>query len=372
MADGFSLKDDLFNLETVQRLGGHFDAAGIFDAAPFVADVMAAMPSLELKARIALIAEVLAKYLPVDFEAAADAIVTALPPPLDPSLTDDDFGHFIYAPLGVFVENHGLAAHVRRSLDLLEAVTQRFSMEYSIRAFLNRWEGETLERMQDWAVHDHYHVRRLVSEGTRPRLPWGQNVGLTFDQTLPFLDRLYSDPTRFVTRSVANHLNDITKSAPELVLERLQTWQAAGRQTEKELNWMQRHALRGLVKAGHPAALLQLGYAPDVQLDRAEISIAPNVLAPGDTAEVSVLLKVGQDAPLIVDYVIDFVKANGETLPKTFKLKVLEVKAGAPVKLSKRHHFKSNATTFKLYPGAHQVHLQVNGRIVSTDRFTLT
>ena len=179
MAEKFSLKDYLFNPESVGRLGLHFEKVGVFQAAPFVTDVLRDMGALELKARINLIAEVLARHLPSDYLAASDAIVAALPPPLDPTLKDDDFGHFIYAALGVYVENHGLEQHLDRSLDVLEAVTQRSSMEFSIRAFLNRWPDETLERMQDWITHDHYHVRRLVSEGTRPRLPWGQGIGLT-------------------------------------------------------------------------------------------------------------------------------------------------------------------------------------------------
>ncbi|WP_373635542.1 hypothetical protein [Yoonia sp. SS1-5] len=371
MAEKFSLKDDLFNADTIGRLAGHFEAAGVFDAAPFVADVMAALAPLELKARINLIAEVLGRYLPDDFTAAAAAIEGALPPPLDPTRTDDDFGHFIYAPLGVFVEAHGLEHHRDRSLDLLEALTQRFSMEFSIRAFLNRWQGETLERMQDWLAHDHYHVRRLVSEGTRPRLPWGQNVGLTEAQTLPLLDRLHADPTRFVTRSVANHLNDITKKNPDAVLDRLADWQSKGLQADKELDWMQRHALRGLIKAGHPATMAHLGYRQDLPLADIQLSMTPTDLTRGDTAEIAVSFICQDDAPLIVDYVVDFMKANGKTAPKVFKMKVLKAKAGQLISLNKRHHFKDTATTFKLYPGAHVLHLQVNGRIIASTPFAL-
>ncbi|MEM9788526.1 MAG: DNA alkylation repair protein, partial [Pseudomonadota bacterium] len=281
MAAGFSLKDHLFNAETVTRLGGHFEDAGVFEAAPFVADVLADMGPLELKARINLIAEVLVRYLPQDFPAAAEAIISALPPPLDPKLKDDDFGHFIYAPLGVYVERHGLEDHRDLGLDVLEQVTQRFSMEYSIRAFLNRWQDATLERMQDWVRHDHYHVRRLVSEGTRPKLPWGQAITVTAPQTLPLLDKLHADPTRFVTRSVANHLNDITKKDPQLVIARLEEWQKVGQQATKELTWMRKHALRGLIKAGDPDAMLHLGYRPDVAVTLSHFGITPDTLARG-------------------------------------------------------------------------------------------
>lgn len=372
MAEKFSLKDHLFNHETVSLLGGHFEDAGVFKARPFIDQVMGQMAALELMDRIKMIAAVLDDHLPPDFRAAGDAIVGALPPPLDPTLQDDDFGRFIYAPLGVYVENHGLADHVDHSLDVLEAITQRFSVEFSIRAFLNAHQDKTLERMQDWVTHDHYHVRRLVSEGTRPKLPWGKAIGLTSDQTLPLLDRLHGDPTRFVTRSVANHLNDITKSDPDTVIATLARWQKAQRQDAKELDWMRRHTLRGLIKAGHSGAMMHLGYDPDVAIHVTGFEIAPTEVKRGDAVDINVTLAAQQDAPLVIDYVIDFMKANGKTAPKVFKLKVLEARAGKALSLKKRHVFKENATTFTLYPGPHRLHLQINGRIVQSLDFDLT
>jgi 3-methyladenine DNA glycosylase AlkC len=371
MAERFSLKDHLFNADTVALLGGQFAAAGVFRAEPFVRDVMARMPPLELMARIQMIAEVMADHLPRDFPAAADAISAALPPPLDPGLSDDDFGHFIHAPLGVFVENHGLEDHRDRSLDLLAKITQRFSMEFSIRAFLNRWPDATLARMQDWAGHDHYHLRRLVSEGTRPRLPWGRAIKLDPAQTLPLLDRLHGDRARFVTRSVANHLNDLTRKTPDLVIARLQAWQDTGAQGEDELAWMRKHALRTLVKAGHRGAMQHLGYGVDVPVTVLQFAMTP-IVARGDAAEITLTLTVPQDAPLVVDYIIDFVKADGATAPKVFKLKTLAAKADKPVTLAKRHLFKEGASTFTLYPGVHRVQVQVNGQIVGAQNFTLT
>ncbi|MEL6571448.1 MAG: DNA alkylation repair protein [Pseudomonadota bacterium] len=366
MAAGYSLKDDLFNRTTVSRLGQEFEDGGVFEAAPFVDAVMAGLAPLELKERIAWIAEVLADFLPRDFPDGAAAIQAALPPPLDPTLTDDDFGHFIHAPLGVFVERHGITQHVALSLDLLEAITQRFSMEFSIRAFLNAHEAATLERMRDWVVSDNYHVRRLVSEGTRPRLPWGQKVGLTSAQTLPLLDQLHADQARFVTRSVSNHLNDISKVDPETVVDRLAKWQSAGRQEVKELDWMRRHTLRGLIKAGHAGAMAHLGYDANVDVSVRDFKVSPTAVELGGKVEVVASFTTPKDAPMIVDYVIDFVKANGSTAPKTSKWKVLEAKGGTSVTLKKSHVFKANATTFKLYPGKHRISLQINGRQVAS------
>lgn len=371
MTAGFSLKDQLFNADTVGRLADHFGAADIFDPAPFVAQVMYGLAPLELKQRMNLIADVLEQHLPKPFPQACAAIRQALPPPLDPHKTDDDFGHFIYAPLGIYVERHGIPDHLDLSLTMLQELTQRFSMEYSVRAFLNYAPDMTLQRMQLWCDHDHYHVRRLVSEGTRPRLPWGQNVGLTPAQTLPLLDRLHSDRTRFVTRSVANHLNDLTKDHPGAVIARLADWQKQRAQSKRELDWINRHALRSLIKSGDPAAMAHLGYDANVAL-KADVAIAPNDLAIGEAAQITASILTQTDAPLIVDYVIDFVKANGKTAPKTFKFKVLTAKAGQMLTLSKKHLFKKGATTFTHYPGAHRVTLQVNGQKVAQAGFTLS
>jgi 3-methyladenine DNA glycosylase AlkC len=269
------------------------------------------------------------------------------------------------------VETHGLEDHRDRSLDLLAEITQRFSMEFSIRAFLNRWPDATLERMQDWAAHEHYHVRRLVSEGTRPRLPWGRAIKLDPAQTLPLLDRLHGDRARFVTRSVANHLNDLTRIAPDLVIARLHDWQATGVQKPDELAWMRKHALRTLVKAGHGGAMQHLGYRSDVAVTVSHFTVTPTV-ARGQAAEIALTLTVPQDAPLVVDYIIDFVKADGTTAPKVFKLKTLAAQADKPVTLTKRHLFKEAATTFTLYPGLHRLQLQVNGQIVGAQDFALT
>ena len=372
MAQGFSLNNQLFNRDTVTMLGMHFERAGVFASAPFVAEVLSDMGPLALKQRINHIATVLARHLPPAFPQAAEAILQALPPPLDPTRADNDFGHFIYAPLGVYVETHGAIDHRDLSLDLLEALTQRFSMEFSVRAFLNRWPDETLARMAAWADHPNYHVRRLVSEGTRPRLPWGAGITLDYRRALPLLDRLHADPTRYVTRSVSNHLNDITKFAPDEVLERLEHWNAAADQLKKELRWMRTHTLRGLIKAGHTGAMRHLGYHPDADVTVSAISIAPNTLARGDQAEVSVRLSAPANTPLIVDYVIDFPKAGGKTSSKTFKLKTFTTKDTNGVTLKKRHRFKDDATTFALHPGPHRLHLQINGRRSASVDFTLT
>ncbi|MEX0301825.1 MAG: hypothetical protein AB3N24_05330 [Leisingera sp.] len=369
MASGFSLKDQLFNRDKVRYLAGLFSAAEAgFDAEAFEAQVMADLPALELKQRITLIAEVLAGHLPEALPEAAPILLKALPPPLDPGKTDDDFGDFIFAPVGEYVAARGVEAHRDLSLDLLEEITQRFSMEWAIRPFLNRWPAEVLARMQDWAGHPSYHVRRLVSEGTRPRLPWGEAVGLDLAEPLPLLDSLHSDGTRYVTRSIANHLNDIAKKNPDLVMDQLESWHAAGQQQRKELDWMTSHALRGLVKAGHPRAMAMLGFDPELALE-ARIEV-PDSIRIGGALDVSCRLEGAAGAPVLVDYILHFQRPAGKTSAKVFKLKQAKL-TGGRLELGKKHKLKGDATTFKLVPGPHRIELMVNGKVRAEAAFDL-
>ncbi len=371
MASGYSLKDQLFNLEKTQYLAGLFAGASPqFDAAQFEADVMSRLLELELKERIAWISSCLCQHLPAPLPEVADTLRAALPPPLDPTLSDDDFGDFIFAPLGEFVVAKGLEAHCDLGLDLLRDITQRFSMEWAIRPFLNRWPAETLARLARWAEDPNYHVRRLVSEGTRPRLPWGEAVGLALADPMPLLDQLHGDTTRYVTRSVANHLNDISKKDPDLVLERLRIWSERDVQSKVELRWMTQHALRGLVKAGHAGALLMLGYDPEVPV-RADLQLGADQVAIGEALTFHCDLSADQDLPVLVDYRLHFQRPSGKLSSKVFKLKQATIKAGR-LRVTKSHKFKGDAATFTLVPGTHRIEVMVNGVVRAEAEFELS
>ncbi|UWR23709.1 DNA alkylation repair protein [Sulfitobacter sp. S190] len=372
MAERFSLKDHLFNPQTVAQLAEDF-ARGVpgFDGDAFTAKALGGFDGRELLERLDWLADCAQAQLAGDFPTMADQLEAALPPPLDPTLRDDDFGQFIHAVPGILAVRHGLEHHRDRALDLLYAATQRFSMEFYIRPFLNRWPAETLARLHEWAQDDNYHVRRLVSEGTRPRLPWAKSVRLNPDQTLPLLTRLHGDPTRYVTRSVANHLNDIAKTDPDRVLGTLDDWQAREVQAKAELDWMRRHALRTLIKQGHPGAMAALGYRQDVPLS-ARITPATGQVAIGDVLPFTVTLAADVSLPVLVDYRIGFARPGAKTAQKVFKLKTARISAGTPLELTKKHRFKGDATTFTLHPGVHTITVQVNGLDVCETQVTLT
>lgn len=365
MAEKFLLKDHLFNAQTIGQLAAEY-AAGLpgFESELFLTQCLQGFPERELLARLDWIADCLEPQLPNTFPEMAEALEAMMPPPLDPGLQDDDFGHFIHAVPGILAVRHGLSVAQReRALDLIYRATQRFSMEFYIRPFLNTWPDQTLARLGRWAQDENYHVRRLVSEGTRPKLPWAQAVTLSQEQTLPLLAQLHADPTRYVTRSVANHLNDISKTNPEQVVNALQDWADQGRQNPAELGWMTRHALRTLVKTGDAGALRLLGFDPE-----ADVSVDLKVQGPariGDALNFAVHLKADQDQKLVVDYILHFLRPGGKVSRKVHKLKQVVVGPQGLV-LEKRHKLKADASTFQLVPGAHRLEVQVNGRVRAT------
>jgi 3-methyladenine DNA glycosylase AlkC len=360
VAERFFRKDHLFNADTVGQLAREYaQALPCFDADRFQREALAGFPSRELLARLDWIADCIEAQLSKGFPAMAEALEAAMPPPLDPTKTDDDFGQFIHAVPGILAVRHGLEEHRVRSLDLLYAATKRFSMEFYIRPFLNRWPDETLARLALWAEDENYHVRRLVSEGTRPKLPWAKAVAVTPAQTAPLLDTLHADPTRYVSRSVANHMNDLSKTHPDLVLDRLEAWRASARQRPGELEWMTRHALRTLVKQGHPGALAALGYRAEADVTTDLLIETPRITM-GDALLFRCRIDAPRPTPVLVDYRIRFARPGGAA-EKVFKLKQGEALPDTPFSARKRHKLKADASTFTLHPGTHVIVLQVNG-----------
>lgn len=257
------LKDILFNKPKVTQIANEIQRVyPSFKKEEFVRAVVAKFPELELKARISWITEGLQEYLPSDYQRAVDILIKALPTPNDPTLSDDDFGDFIYASYAGYVAKNGCTKNdLEFSLRTLREMTTRFSSEDAIRYFIKAFPKETIHELLAWTKEPHYHVRRLCSEGTRPKLPWSQKINIPITAPLPILDNLFFDKTRFVTRSVANHLNDISKINPDLAIETLVKWQKSGKQKPEEMRYIVRHALRTLIKQGNPKAMKLLGFS---------------------------------------------------------------------------------------------------------------
>jgi 3-methyladenine DNA glycosylase AlkC len=351
---GPSLVEDL-----AQRLRAVHPA---FPAAAFIAEVTPQLDPLELKGRIAVIAAGLRRHLPPDYATAVRLLLALLDAP--PAEAERMFADgWLLWPVAAFVEHYGLE-HLDESLQAMYAITQRHTAEFAIRPYLLRYPEQTLAALQRWASDPSFHARRLVSEGTRPRLPWAARLPAFLADPAPvlaLLELLKDDPADYVRTSVANNLNDIAKDHPDLVLATLARWQQGA---SDQRQWIIRHALRTLVKQGHPEALRLLGAeAPDVEL--VSLELTPARLRIGETLTIAVTLRSAAAVPqqLVVDYILHLPGARGATRTKVFKLKSLVLAAGATLQLVKQHSF-APVTVRRIYPGLHRIAIQVNGVIL--------
>lgn len=244
---------------------------------------------------------------------------------------------------------------------LLAELTDRLTAEFAIRTLLRDDLSRALPIILDWTGSDNEHVRRLASEGTRPYLPWAVRVQEIVAQpgsTVPILDALYRDDSEYVRRSVANHLNDLSRDNADLVVEVANRWLA---EPDESTPALVRHALRTLVKRGHPGALAALGFGPaTTEVDGFAVD-SSTVPFGGSVRFVATVRNIGaEQAKLAIDYVVHHQKANGSQTTKTFKLLTKELAPGEHVLLAREHSFRT-ITTRRYYPGAHAISLQVNG-----------
>ena len=367
------LKDILFNESKISRIAteiqSHYPA---FNKTHFIRETLAEFPKLELKARITWIADRLKKYLPKDFSKAVEILTRSLPAPCDPKGFDNDFGEFIYAPYSEYIAKNGCSREqLVKSLSALKEITTRFSVEDAIRYFINAFPKETLAEISRWSKHPHYHVRRLASEGTRPKLPWSQKIKIPITAPLPILDNLFFDKTRFVTRSVANHMNDLSKTNPELAIDTLTRWKKSDKQKPEEMDYIIRHAIRTMIKQGHPKALRLIGIAHAPNLKAADLNI-PKKVKMNSPLQFSFKILSKKNQKLIVDYILHFQNKAGKLSgKKVFKLKTATVKANQPLTIEGRHPLRQFMTTRTLYPGRHKIEIQINGKIYNEAYFDL-
>ncbi|MDT8446322.1 MAG: DNA alkylation repair protein [bacterium] len=370
MSERFEVRE-VFNLKVVQEQAQRFlKAWPLFDAQGFVESVTPQLPPLGFKERAEVIVRGLEAYLPGDFLQALDILVAALPPKIEGENLEG-YGGFICWPLGDWIAQHG-QDHFEASMQALYRLTQSFSAEGAIRPFLTQQPEATLKILTQWAQDPNPHVRRLVSEGTRPRLPWTPALPQYKKDPRPLfslLEALKEDPALLVRRSVANHLNDVSKDHPDLAVELLSRWHQQG--PSERVRWITGHALRTLIKKGHPGALGLMGFEaqPQVSLDWLQ---RPEDLKIGEEMRFSFRLKskAKTQQKLVIDFAVGFCKAKGQLADKMFKLAVRDLEPGASVELSKGLVLAQRSTR-KLYPGAHRLSVWVGGQEVGTCSFNL-
>ncbi|WP_434388668.1 DNA alkylation repair protein [Melittangium boletus] len=353
---------DIFDLARLRHIAAQTAAVHpSFDARRFVKEASRELEALSLMQRLRRVTETLHATLPEDFPTAVD-ILRRLAPRLE--------HRFVTLVLPDYVALYG-ERHFDLSLEALRFFTPFGSSEFGVRPFLQKELARTLRVMEQWSRDPDDHVRRLASEGCRPLLPWASRIdALRADpsRALPILENLRADPSPYVRKSVANHLNDITKVDPGWVLDRLGQWPLE----EPATAWIARHALRNLVKKGDARALALLGAGARAQVRLQGLTVSPRALRRGEQLTLSVRLESTSDTPqrLVVDYAVHYVKKSGATSAKVFKWKTLTLAPGAVESLSRRQRIRDFSTRTH-YAGRHEVDLLVNGERLARSFFDL-
>lgn len=364
---------NLLNFAGVRRAGVELERAWpAFDRRDFERIASAErLAELELKARAMCVADALEATLPDSFDRACSVIEASLgaPVPVDGVAAARDeratgLAGWIVWPLGEFVARRGLD-EPERALRALRELTQRLTAEFAIRPFVVRHPKLVLATLQRWTNDPSAHVRRLCSEGTRPRLPWGLRLDAFVTDpspTLPLLAALQDDQSEYVRRSVANHLNDIAKDHPDVVVAWVKRHLPDATPARRALL---SHASRTLVKSRHPKMLALWGAGAKF-VGRVKFTATPARVQIGETVELRLELTstAAKRQALLIDYVVHHVRANGATSPKVFKGWKLELGARERRELSKRHSFRP-VTTRKYYPGRHTFEVSLNGSLVA-------
>ncbi|WP_244111753.1 DNA alkylation repair protein [Burkholderia gladioli] len=335
-----------------------------FDTRRFLAVALDGLDELSLMARVrraSLAIEAGAQALPGGYETVLTLLAEAAP---------HLGGGFLSLVAPDYVGQFG-RHDFDRSMAALAFFTRFGSSEFAVREFLRDDPRRALATLRDWSRHEDQAVRRLASEGSRPRLPWSFRLReIEADPALaaPILDNLRADPSDYVRRSVANHLNDVTKLHPDWVLERAAAWGGADAGTR----WIVRHALRTLVKRGDARALALLGASGAARIEAVPFAVTPARIELGETVTLAAeLVSTAQDVQrLVVDYRIGYVKKNGSTAHKVFKLRELTLAPGQRIDIVRSQRIR-DFTTRTHYAGRHGVELIVNGAVVAQAHFDL-
>jgi 3-methyladenine DNA glycosylase AlkC len=367
---------NLINKQVVETMAGHFALHySDFDKQAFIATATNGLELLELKARTEHITQAMIEHFPADFEQAAKILLASLAPAQADKQSLEAIGDKGISGWAVMILSNYVAlqgqGHFDLAMMLLKEMTKRASSEFAIRYFILQSPELTLAVFKDWVKDPDQHVRRLVSEGSRPRLPWAMQLPIFIEDPRPviaLLEQLKDDPEEYVRRSVANNLNDIAKDHPELVADIAQKWlQAASKNRQR----LVRHACRTLIKNGHKKTLAALGYTSPA-IHSAKVSVLTPKLLFGEALEFSLSLQsnASETQPLMIDYIVHHQKASGLTSAKVFKWSSTNLIPRKTLTLQKKHPIKQ-ITTRVYYAGLHGLEVVVNGISVGRADFEL-
>lgn len=329
-----------------------------FPAPQFLNQVLEPLPSLSLNERMRHTSRVMREHLPDDFRKSVNILKKVA------TLTNRGYTALVYPD---FVSQFG-THDFDTSLEALRYFTTFGSSEFAIRTFLKLDFDRTIKVMQDWSQDENEHVRRLASEGSRPRLPWSFKLDTVIanpETTRRILDNLCADESLYVRKSVANHLNDITKDSPQYVLKLIKGWDQGNTHTQ----WIIKRGCRSLFKLGDKQSLKAFNYTKDVSIAIKNFRVTPELRIGGVLNFQFRLVSTSKKTQkLMVDFRIHYVKKSGQSSAKVFKLKEMSLEPGASVDISKNQRFQ-DFTTRKHFPGKHKLEIVVNGEVVKNVTF---
>ncbi|HBG3598719.1 TPA: DNA alkylation repair protein [Clostridioides difficile] len=304
--------------------------------------------NLELKARCRKISMSLGMYLPEDYKEALSI--------LEKSVTGFYFAFFFPD----FVEVYGQDdINWDLSISALERNTEYWSSEFAVRAFIIKDEDRMMAQMRKWSKHKSEHVRRLASEGCRPQLPWGQAISkFKKDPTpvLPILEQLKTDTSTYVQKSVANNLNDISKTHPDLVISIAKDWYGKNKST----NWIVKHGCRTLLKKGNRDVLALFGYDDTTSINLQDFTLETTSISIREDLTFSFNILAKKATKTRLEYGIDYIKSNGKRNRKIFKISEVSLKENEKKSYMKKHSF-ADVSVRRHYPGIHSIAIIING-----------
>lgn len=321
----------------------------------------------ELKERMTHTTSVLNIFFSDDFEEAVEQITRTIEILKQTDLKEMSLG-FLFFP--DYIEKYGIE-HFDLSVKTFESITEFASCEFAVRPFIIKYESKMMKKMHQWSKHDNHHVRRLASEGSRPRLPWAIALPQFKNDpslVLPILENLKDDPSEYVRRSVANNLNDIAKDNPDIVISIAKKWEGKSKKTDMLI----KHACRTLLKNGNAEILNHFGFADNPKINVTDLKILTPKIKIGDSLEFSFTLhNISEQMQTIrIEYGLYYLKNNGQLSRKVFKISERQLQPNEKISIKRRQSFKL-ITTRTYYAGQHELSIIINGQEKAIGKFRL-
>lgn len=360
----FYLKDKIYTKSKIEIIANNIKKNyEDFNKEEFLLFIENNIDKLELMQRNDLLSLAYYQFLPKNYNKSIFILLYSLP-----KITQKE--DFIYASYSAYIQKYGLEKeNLNLSFEILSIFTNYFSSEYAIRDFINIYPNETLNFLENLSIYGNYKQKRLVSEGLRPNLPWGKKINLDYKKTIKFLDNIYYTNDRYVTKSIANHLNDISKIDKKLVFETLKKWENEKKQEEKEFEFIKKHSLRTLIKKNDKISFNFLGYNLDPKIEISNFFMEKKQIKVNEELFFSFIIKniSNQKEKILIQYIFENIELKTR---KIFILKKLLLEKDQEILISKKHLIKP-LTTKKIHYGEYKLSIKINTKIYILEKFNL-